>query len=116
MRNRARLATVTQGTPARCRLEGLRPERLTVTEPRKRKVELNLTRRDFVKIAATAAGSAVAAQAVTTGPLSPFGELKRRQLSGEARVPEAVEGPRWGMTINLDTCIGCGYWRRGRSA
>ncbi len=91
-------------------------ERHAVTDRRKKKVELNLTRRDFVKIAATAAGSAVAAQAVTTGPLSPFGELKRQQLRGEARAPEAIEGPRWGMTINLDTCIGCEYCQRACSA
>ncbi len=84
-------------------------ERNTLTEHRKKKVEFKLTRRDFVKIAATAAGSAVAAQAVTTGPLSPFGELKRQQLRGEPRLPESANGPRWGMTINLDTCIGCNY-------
>lgn len=87
-----------------------------MTEKREKKVELNLTRRDFVKVAATAAVSAVAAQAVTTGPLSPFGELKRRQLSGEARAPEAAGRPRWGMIINLDTCIGCEYCQRACSA
>jgi len=87
-----------------------------VTDQRRRKVEIRLTRRDFVKIAATAAGSAVAAQAVTTGPLSPFGELKRQQLRGVVRAPERAEGPRWGMVINLDTCIGCEYCQRACSA
>jgi hypothetical protein len=43
----------------------------------RQKLKLELTRRDFLTLAATAAGSAVAAQALTTGPLSPFSALKQ---------------------------------------
>ncbi len=50
---------------------------------RKQKVKLELTRRDFLALAATAAGSAVAAQALTTGPLSPFSSLKQSQIAGQ---------------------------------
>jgi Fe-S-cluster-containing dehydrogenase component len=87
-----------------------------VAKSRKRKLELRLNRRDFIKIAATAAGSAVAAQAVTTGPLSPFGELKRQQLRGTAAADVQTTGQRWGMVVNLDTCIGCEYCQRACSA
>ena len=81
-----------------------------------RKVELDLTRRDFLTVAAAAGGSAVAAYAVTTGPLSPFGELKRRQIIGEAAEPAAHVGQHWGMLIDLDVCIGCEYCQRACSA
>jgi Fe-S-cluster-containing dehydrogenase component len=86
---------------------------------KKTKVEFDLTRRDFFTVAAAAAGSAVAAQVVTTGPLSPFGALKRHQVSGETSEDQhgPAEGtPHWGMLINLDTCIGCEYCQRACSA
>jgi len=83
---------------------------------KKTRVELELTRRDFVKLAATAAGSAVVAQAVTTGPLSPFGELKQRQVAGEPASGHPQGEHHWGMTINLETCIGCEYCQRACSA
>jgi Fe-S-cluster-containing dehydrogenase component len=83
---------------------------------KKTKVELDLSRRDFVTVAATAAGSAVVAQAVTTGSLSPFGELKRRQLAGETEEVHPEREVHWGMVINLDKCIGCEYCLRSCSA
>ena len=83
----------------------------------KKRVKVDLTRRDFLTVAATAAGSAVAAQALTTGPLSPFGDLKRRQLSLEGEVAHAPQGGyHWGMVIDLDKCIGCEYCQRACSA
>jgi phenylacetyl-CoA:acceptor oxidoreductase subunit 1 len=83
---------------------------------RKQKVRLELTRRDFLTLAATAAGSAVAAQALTTGPLSPFSSLKQAQLAGEEIGGHATGRHQWGMVINLDTCIGCEYCLRACSA
>jgi Fe-S-cluster-containing dehydrogenase component len=83
---------------------------------KKTRVELDLTRRDFVRVAATAAGSAVVAQAVTTGPLSPFGELKQRQVAGEPDSGHPQGEHHWGMLINLQTCIGCEYCQRACSA
>jgi Fe-S-cluster-containing dehydrogenase component len=83
---------------------------------KKTRVELELTRRDFLTVAASAAGSAVVAQAVTTGPLSPFGELKQRQVAGEPAQPHPNGAHHWGMTINLQSCIGCEYCQRACSA
>jgi Fe-S-cluster-containing dehydrogenase component len=79
----------------------------------KTKVELKLTRRDFLTVAGAAAGSVVVSQLVTTGPLSPFTELKREMISGEELNEEATgKLYHWGMVINLDTCIGCEYCLR----
>ena len=83
---------------------------------KKTRVELDLTRRDFVTVAATAVGSAVVAQAVTTGPLSPFGELKQRQVTGDSAEVKARSQYHWGMVIDLDKCIGCQYCQRACSA
>ncbi len=83
---------------------------------KKTKVRVNLTRRDFFTIAATAAGSAVAAQLVTTGPLSPFSQLKIAQVTGEETNQHAPGEHHWGMVINLDKCIGCEYCLRACSA
>jgi Fe-S-cluster-containing dehydrogenase component len=60
----------------------------------------------------------VAAQFLTTGPLSPFAQLKQSQIEG---LPETGHGAatgefHWGMVINLDACIGCEYCQRTCSA
>jgi molybdopterin-containing oxidoreductase family iron-sulfur binding subunit len=83
---------------------------------KKTRVKVNLTRRDFFLIAATAAGSAVTAQFVTTGPLSPFSELKIRQVTGDEADDRTTGMHHWGMVINLDKCIGCEYCLRACSA
>jgi molybdopterin-containing oxidoreductase family iron-sulfur binding subunit len=83
---------------------------------KKTRVKVNLTRRDFFLIAATAAGSAVTAQFVTTGPLSPFSELKIRQVTGDEADDRTTGRHHWGMVINLDKCIGCEYCLRACSA
>ena len=49
---------------------------------KKTKIKLNLTRRDFFIVGATAAGSVVASQLLTTGPLSPFASFKQEQVEG----------------------------------
>lgn len=83
---------------------------------RKKRVKVNLTRRDFFTVAATAAGSAVAAQLVTTGPLSPFSQLKLAQVTGVDTDQHIPGKHHWGMVINLDKCIGCEYCLRACSA
>jgi Fe-S-cluster-containing dehydrogenase component len=83
---------------------------------KKQKVTLDLTRRDFLVMAGTAAGSVVAAQILTTGVLSPFGGLKQRQVTGEEAPEKASSEYHWGMVINLDKCIGCEYCQRTCSA
>jgi len=85
---------------------------------KKTKVKLNLTRRDVLTVTAAAAGSAVIAPLITTGPLSPFGGLKEQQITGTASDQHLHETGRyrWGMVINLDTCIGCEYCLRACSA
>jgi len=80
---------------------------------KRQKAKLELTRRDFLVMAGTAVGSAVFAQAVTTGPLSPFATLRQRQVAGgEGDLGLAATGKRWGMVISLDRCIGCEYCLR----
>lgn len=85
---------------------------------KKTKVKLELTRRDFLVVAGAAVGSVVAAEALTTGPLSPFANLKQQQVRGaeEAAQSAAGVGYRWGMVIDLDKCIGCEYCQRTCSA
>lgn len=86
---------------------------------KKTKVVVELTRQDFLKIAGAAAASVLLAPLLTTGALSPFNALKRQTLEGEAAVGggHGVGGRhRWGMVINLDTCIGCEYCQRACSA
>ncbi len=83
---------------------------------RKTKIKLDLTRRDFLIVGGTAAGSIVAAQLLTTGPLSPFASLKQEQVEGINEESANLAGHRWGMLINLDKCIGCEYCLRACSA
>ncbi len=83
---------------------------------KKQRVTVELNRRDFLVLGGTAAGSIVAAQVLTTGVLSPFGQLKQRQVTGEAAPEKASSEYHWGMVINLDKCIGCEYCQRTCSA
>jgi phenylacetyl-CoA:acceptor oxidoreductase subunit 1 len=84
---------------------------------KKTKVKLELTRRDVLTLAGATAGGAIFATAVTTGPLTPFANLKQSQLEGTQGEGEGSTGRRhWGMLINLDTCIGCEYCQRACSA
>jgi Fe-S-cluster-containing dehydrogenase component len=83
---------------------------------KKTKIKLELTRRDFLIVGGTAAGSAIASQLLTTGPLSPFASFKQAQVEGVQQASTHVSGHRWGMVINLDKCIGCEYCLRACSA
>ncbi len=83
---------------------------------KKTKIKLELTRRDFLIVGGTAAGSAVAAQLLTTGPLSPFASFKQEQVEGVEEATTGLSGRHWGMVINLDKCIGCEYCLRACSA
>ena len=83
-----------------------------------KKAVVKLTRGDVIKMAAAAVGSIVAAPLLTTGPLSPFGQLKQGQLEGEEFAGHGARTGQhhWGMVINLDQCIGCEYCQRACSA
>jgi Fe-S-cluster-containing dehydrogenase component len=84
---------------------------------KKTKIKVELTRRDVLTMAGVALGSVVAAQAITTGPLSPFSALKQGQLEGVETIPAHTQSTqRWGMLINLHKCIGCEYCQRACSA
>ena len=83
---------------------------------KKQRVTVELNRRDFLVLGGTAAGSIVAAQVLTTGVLSPFGQLKQRQVTGDEAPEKASSEYHWGMVINLDKCIGCEYCQRSCSA
>ncbi len=88
---------------------------------KKKKVVIDLTRRDVIKMVAATAGSAILAPLLTTGPLSPFGALKQQQLEGGPGAAEsgghgATGENHWGMVINLDLCIGCEYCQRACNA
>jgi Fe-S-cluster-containing dehydrogenase component len=88
---------------------------------KKSKVQVNLTRKDVLTIAGAGVGAAIVAPLVTTGPLSPFGALKRGQLEFEdtAHVESSHHETgefHWGMIIDLSQCIGCEYCLRACSA
>ena len=83
---------------------------------KKTRIKLELSRRDFLIVGGTAAGSVVAAQLLTTGPLSPFASFKQEQVEGVEEATGNPSGHRWGMVINLDKCIGCEYCLRACSA
>jgi phenylacetyl-CoA:acceptor oxidoreductase 27-kDa subunit len=85
---------------------------------KKTRVTLELTRRDVLTLAGVAAGSAISAVFLTSGPLSPFAGLQRTQLEGgTVSTGHAATGEHhWGMVINLDTCIGCEYCLRACTA
>src|SRR5512136_1764277 len=83
---------------------------------KKTKIKLELSRKDFLILGGTAAGSIVAAQLLTTGPLSPFASFKQEQVEGIEEPTATGSGHKWGMVINLDKCIGCEYCLRACSA
>jgi phenylacetyl-CoA:acceptor oxidoreductase 27-kDa subunit len=86
--------------------------------PKKTKVVLKLTRRDFLTVAAAAVGSVIAAEVLTTGPLSPFSSLQQGlvEKSPETGQESTSSVFRWGMVIDLEKCIGCEYCLRACSA
>jgi Fe-S-cluster-containing dehydrogenase component len=89
----------------------------TKNKSKKKKVVLKLTRNDVLKVAAAAVGSIIAAPLLTTGPLSPFGQLKQKQLEGDMVDGHGATGEHhWGMVISLDKCIGCEYCMRACNA
>src|SRR4030042_721174 len=87
--------------------------------PKKTKVVVKLARRDFLTVAAAAVGSVIAAEVLTTGPLSPFSALQQEQVEKEI-VETGHETTsstyHWGMVIDLEKCIGCEYCQRACSA
>lgn len=85
---------------------------------KKTRVEINLTRRDVLTVAAAAAGSAVVAPLLTTGPLSPFSSLKQKLVETEIEPdkPSTARPHHWIMVIDLEKCIGCEYCLRACSA
>jgi phenylacetyl-CoA:acceptor oxidoreductase subunit 1 len=58
------------------------------------------SRRDFVKIAGALAGAAALTQFISSSTLA----SRTSSANGES-----VEGPQWGMSIDINKCIGCKY-------
>ena len=85
---------------------------------KKTKVKVDITRKDVLVLTGVAAGSAVAAVALTAGPFSPFAGLQGKMVEGEnvGGHGGATGQYHWGMAINLDLCIGCEYCKRACSA
>ena len=64
---------------------------MTKKSTKKKKIVVELTRGDFIKLGVAAVGSIVAAPLLTTGPLSPFGQLKQQQLEGETETGHGAQ-------------------------
>lgn len=63
------------------------------------KTDKNVSRRDFLKVAGAMTGAAALTQVVNLGKTG-------SRAQGEHG---AGEGPRWGMLIDINKCIGCNY-------
>jgi anaerobic selenocysteine-containing dehydrogenase len=59
----------------------------------------NNSRRDFLKLTGAIAGATLVAQA-----LIPNTQAKRNESSGVSE-----NGPKWGMSVDINKCIGCKY-------
>lgn len=63
------------------------------------KTDKNVSRRDFLKVAGAMTGAAALTQVVNLGKTG----SRAQGEHGEG------EGPRWGMLIDINKCIGCNY-------
>ena len=72
-----------------------------------KKLELELTRRDLLKVAGTAVGSAAVAYTVTSGPRSPFSELRTWACSA---VNDLFPDKTWNIVVPERTPSGAGFF------
>ena len=61
----------------------------------------NTSRRDLIKVVGALAGAAALTQAISTATLA----SRTVPSGGEGN----LQGPKWGMSIDINKCIGCKY-------